>query len=100
MLLAVWLVAAFIPDIPHPIPNFHGEKGAGKSVGQRVLRRLIDPSQAVTLAFASEIREVVQQLAHYYAPIYDNLDPLSPWLSDLLCRAVTGEGFTKRELFG
>ncbi len=99
LLLCGWLVTAFIPDIPHPIPDFHGEKGAGKSAGQRVLRRLIDPSAAETLAFASEIREVVQQLAHHYAPIYDNLDTLPPWLSDLLCRAVTGEGFTKRELY-
>lgn len=99
VLLAAWLVAAFIPDIPHPIPNFHGEKGAGKSVGQRALRRLIDPSIAETLAFASDAREIVQQLAHHYAPIYDNQDALAPWLSDLLCRAVTGEGFTKRELY-
>ncbi len=99
LLLAAWLVAAFVPDIPHPIPNFHGEKGSGKSLGQRVLRRLIDPSHAEALTFHSDVREVVQQLAHHYAPIYDNLDGLAPWLSDLLCRAVTGEGFSKRELY-
>lgn len=98
-LLACWLVAAFVPDVPHPIPDFHGEKGAGKSVGQRVLRRLIDPSIAETLSFAGDAREIVQQLAHHYCPVYDNLDGLPAWLSDLLCRAVTGEGFTKRELY-
>jgi hypothetical protein len=99
ILLAGWLVAAFVPDIPHPIPDFHGEKGAGKTVGQRVIRRVIDPSQVETLSFAGDVREVVQQLAHHYCPLYDNLDGLSPWLSDLLCRAVTGEGFSKRELY-
>jgi hypothetical protein len=98
-LLAGWLVSALVPDVPHPIPDFHGEKGAGKSVGQRVLRRLIDPSMTETLSFAGEDREVVQQLAHHYCPIYDNLDTLPSWLSDRLCRAVTGEGFSKRELF-
>ncbi len=98
-LLACWLIAAFVPDVPHPIPDFHGEKGAGKSVGQRVLRRLIDPSIIETLSFAGDVREVVQQLAHHYCPLYDNLDGVPVWLSDLLCRAVTGEGFSKRELY-
>jgi hypothetical protein len=99
LLLVVWLVASFIPDIPHPIPDFHGEKGAGKTVGQRVLRRLIDPSQIESLAFPTEVRDLVQQLSHHYAPIYDNIDNLPPWTSDVLCRAVTGEGFSKRELY-
>ena len=98
-LLASWLVVAFVPDVPHPVPDFHGEKGAGKTIGQRVLRRLIDPSHVETLSFAGDVREVVQQLAHHYCPLYDNLDGLPVWLSDLLCRAVTGEGFSKRELY-
>lgn len=98
-LLACWLITAFVPDVPHPIPDFHGEKGAGKSVGQRVLRRLIDPSAAEALSFSGDVREVVQQLAHHYCPLYDNLDGLPVWLSDLLCRAVTGDGFSKRELY-
>jgi hypothetical protein len=99
LLLLVWLVAAFVPDIPHPILDFHGEKGAGKSVGQKVLRSLIDPSAAMSLSFPRNITELVQQLSHHYAPVYDNVDTLQPWLSDCLCRAVTGEGFSKRELF-
>lgn len=98
-LLVCWLVVAFVPDVPHPVPDFHGEKGAGKTIGQRVLRRLIDPSHVETLSFAGDVREVVQQLAHHYCPLYDNLDQLPAWLSDLLCRAVTGEGFSKRELY-
>ncbi|MEX2225372.1 MAG: hypothetical protein WEB52_02855 [Dehalococcoidia bacterium] len=99
LLLLAWLVTAFVPDIPHAIPDFHGEKGAGKSVGQRVLRKLIDPSSVESLSFPSDMKELVQQLSHHYAPVYDNVDNVPPWLSDVLCRAVTGEGFTKRELY-
>ena len=99
LLLLVWLIADFVPDIPHPIPDFHGEKGSGKSVGQRVLRNLIDPSGIESLAFPTDVRELVQQLSHHYAPIYDNVDNLPPWISDVICRAITGEGFSKRELY-
>lgn len=99
LLMLAWLVAAFLPGIPHPVPDFNGEKGSGKSVGQRVLRRLIDPSKVESLAFPNDVRELVQQLSHHYAPVYDNVDSLPPWISDVVCRAVTGEGFSKRELY-
>lgn len=99
LLLLCWLVSAYVPEIPHPIPDFHGEKGSGKSAGQRVLRRLIDPSSVESLSFPADVRELVQQLSHHYAPLYDNVDGLSNWVSDILCRAITGEGFSKRELY-
>ncbi len=99
LLLLVWIVAALVPDIPHPIVDFYGEKGAGKSVGQRVIRRLLDPSSIESLSFPTDRNELVQQLSHHYAPVYDNVDGLSPGVSDILCRAVTGEGFSKRELY-
>jgi hypothetical protein len=99
LLLLAWLVAAFVPEIPHPIPDFHGEKGSGKTAGQRALRRLIDPSTVESLAFPTDVRELVQQLSHHYAPLYDNIDGLPGWISDMLCRAITGDGFSKRELY-
>ncbi len=98
-LLLPALITDFLPDIPHPIKDFFGEKGSGKSLGQRVLRRLVDPSAVESLSFPGTVGELVQQLSHHYAPVYDNIDDLSPALSDLLCRAVTGEGFSKRELY-
>ena len=98
-LLLTWLVAAFVPEIAHPIPDLHGEKGAGKTFGERVLRRIIDPSAMQSLTFPSELKELVQVLAHHYCPLFDNVDSLPAWLSDALCRAVTGEGFSKRELY-
>lgn len=93
------LVTDFVPDIPHPIRDVHGEKGAGKSVSQRVRRRLIDPSAAETLAFPRVKEELAQILSHHYAPIFDNIDNIQPALSDMLCRAVTGDGLSKRKLY-
>lgn len=93
------LVTDFVPGIPHPIRDIYGEKGAAKSVSQRVRRRLIDPSAIETLSFPRKTEELAQILSHHYAPIFDNVYTIQPWLSDMLCRAVTGDGFSKRKLY-
>ena len=39
------------------------------------------------------------ELSHNYVAYYDNVSELPDWLSDALCRAITGTGFSKRELY-
>jgi hypothetical protein len=98
-LLQVTLGTYLIPDIPHPGLHPHGQHGAGKSFLLRIVRQLIDPSQVSLLSFPNDKAELAQQLAHHYCPFYDNVSTIPQWISDALCRAVTGEGFTKRELY-
>ena len=43
--------------------------------------------------------EFIQQLAHNYLAYYDNLKYIPGWLSDKVCRAVTGSGNSKRKLY-
>jgi integrase len=45
-LLVAWLVASFIPDLPHPILTFRGEQGTGKSKGAAMVIGIVDPSGA------------------------------------------------------
>ncbi|MCH7804779.1 MAG: hypothetical protein IH937_11930 [Acidobacteria bacterium] len=99
LLALVYLVSCLVPDIPHPIPVVYGAQGSAKSTFLRLLRRLIDPSATEILSFPRDFRELVQQLSHHWTPYYDNLSRLSASHSDALCRAVTGEGFSKRELY-
>jgi hypothetical protein len=99
LLLQVYLVTCFIPNIPHPIPVLYGSQGSAKSTFMRVLRRIIDPSSVELLALPTQSEQLVQQLSHHCAPYYDNVTTLPEWLSDALCRAVTGEGYSKRELY-
>ena len=37
--------------------------------------------------------------AHNYVCFFDNISKISDTIQDLLCRAITGTGFMKRELF-
>jgi hypothetical protein len=97
-LLVAWLVAALVPDIPRLLLVLYGEQGSGKTTTARNLGSLIDPN-AAPIVGARDQPEFVQVMAHHYLPILDNLSDLREWLSNLLSRSVTGEGFTKRSLF-
>ncbi len=99
LLLLVYVVSCLIPDIPHPIPVLHGPQGSAKTTLFRMLRRLIDPSAVPVLSFPRDATELVQQLSHHWTPFYDNITRLPDWTSDMLCRAVTNEGFSKRQLY-
>lgn len=99
LLIQIYLVTSFVPNIPHPIPVLFGSQGSAKSTFLRVLRRIIDPSSLELLALPTQSEQLVQQLSHHWAPFYDNVTSLPEWLSDALCRAVTGEGHSKRELY-
>jgi hypothetical protein len=99
LLFMVHLVTSLIPDIPHPIAVFYGPAGSGKTTAGRVFRRLADPSVTETLTFPNNVSELAQQLAHHSCSLYDNITRIPEWLSDALCRAVTGDGFSKRELY-
>jgi hypothetical protein len=99
ILLLVYLVSCFVPNIPHAIPVLYGSQGAAKSTFLRVLRKLIDPSKTELLTLPTRSDQLVQQLSHHWSPFYDNVTTIPVWISDALCRAVTGDGFSKRELY-
>jgi len=93
------LVTYFIPDIPRPGQAVHGPKGSAKTTHGRVLIELIDPSLTPVRATPHSIAELVQMAAHTYVLTLDNMSRISDAISDALCRFVTGEGVSKRELY-
>jgi len=99
LLLEIYAISCLVPDIPHVAPILHGPQGATKTTLLRVMRRLIDPSVTETLSLPHDREQLVQQLAHHWAPYYDNLTGMHDWISDALCRAITGEGSSKREFY-
>jgi hypothetical protein len=99
LVFIVTAISYLVPEIPHVIIVFYGIQGSGKTTAFKLLRRLIDPSAVEVLSMPWEERERVQQLDHHWCCFYDNITKLSNSASDCLCRAATGGGFTKRELF-
>jgi hypothetical protein len=99
LLVIVAVIHFLIPNIPHVIPMLYGIQGSAKSTLLKLIRALIDPSAADLLSIPGDEREFVQQLAHHWCAFYDNVGSLRWWASDSLCRATTGGGFSKRELY-
>lgn len=99
LLFVVYLISCFVPDIPHPIPEAHGDKGSAKSTAFKLLKRIIDPSITELLNLPRDHQSLIQILDHHYFVPFDNLSTLSDSQSDALCRACTGEGFSKRALY-
>jgi hypothetical protein len=99
ILLKVYIVSLFIPDIPHVILQLHGEQGGAKSMLETLIKLLVDPAKAPLLSVHKDRMEFIMQLSHNYVAFYDNLKYIPPWLSDESCRAVTGAGSSKRMLY-
>jgi Bifunctional DNA primase/polymerase, N-terminal len=99
LLLKVYIVSLYIPDIAHTMLIVHGEQGAAKSLLQRLIKQLVDPSRPVLLTLHANKDEFVQQLSHNYVAYYDNVRSTPKWLADEACKAVTGIGQTKRKLY-
>jgi predicted nucleic acid-binding Zn-ribbon protein len=99
LVLMCLFTSYFLPLIPHPILVPYGIQGSAKSCMFRFMRRVFDPSSIELLTMPRDERERIQQLDHHWLAFYDNVSSIPTWISDSLCRAATGGGFTKRELY-
>jgi hypothetical protein len=99
LLLKCYVIASLIPGIPKPVLMLHGEQGGAKSTLQELIKMLIDPCSVRSLSFPRDVNELVQKLSHHYFADFDNVSHIKEWISDELCKAVTGSGFSKRQLY-
>lgn len=98
-LLVGWMVACFFPNIPHPVLMLGGEQGTGKSTAAKLLVGLIDPSPALLRSEPRDVEQWVIIAAGSWCVVIDNISHISGWLSDALCKAVTGDGWVRRKLY-
>lgn len=99
LLLLVFIISCFIPDFPHPSLVIFGSQGSAKSTLSKLLRKIIDPSLLEVTTLPKDQKELIQKLDHHYFTFFDNVSFISEETSDALCKAITGGGFSKRELY-
>lgn len=100
-LLLAWLVAALVQlDVPHTVLALIAEQGSAKSSVTRCLVDLVDPSPVPLRKPPRDAEAWVTAATASWVVALDNLSGrLTPWLSDALCRASTGDGDVRRQLY-
>jgi hypothetical protein len=100
LLLKCFIPCLLVPEISKPVFMPHGSQGALKSTLFEKIKDIVDPSVLKTLSFPRDKNEFIQQLSHNYCAFYDNISSiLKAWISDEICRAVTGSGSSIRKLY-
>lgn len=98
-LWVAWIIAAFFADIPHPVLVVRGAQGTGKSTLVELTVDLIDPSPAPLRTAPRTSTDFSVSASASWCVAFDNLSGLPDWLSDSLCRTVTGDGLVRRKLY-
>ena len=90
----------FIPSIPHAIENIDGAHGSGKTLYTETKRTLYDPNGASTQSLKYDERDLSISALHQGMLAFDNVNAAIPdYISDIICRFTTGQGFRTRELY-
>jgi hypothetical protein len=97
LLLKCYVIATFIPNLEKAVLMVHGEQGTAKSMLEALLIMLISPTLMKTVTPQTKLDQFIQLLSHHPVVYFDNLSRIPGWMSDLLCRAVTGDAFSKRK---
>ncbi|HEY6595937.1 MAG TPA: hypothetical protein VI011_17820 [Asanoa sp.] len=98
-LVLAWLVSALLADVPHPVLLLRGEQGTAKSTAARLLTSLIDPCASQLRTAPRNVEDWAVAASGSWMTCLDNVSDIPPWLSDAICRAVTGDGLLRRQLF-
>jgi phage/plasmid primase-like uncharacterized protein len=98
-LVLAWLVAAFLPSVAHPILMLGGEQGSGKTTAAKFLGAVVDPSPAPVRSQPSDSEGWAIAASGSWVVTIDNVSTIPGWLSDSLCKAVTGDGLVRRKLY-
>jgi hypothetical protein len=93
-----WVAAALLPSIPHPILLVQGEQGTAKSSLVRTLLALVDPQPAAERTPPKDQREWAIFARASWAFGFDNITAIPDWLSNALCKGVTGDAVLQRVL--
>lgn len=99
VLLLAYLLACMSPDISYPLLIITGEQGSAKSSLVKLIKLLVDPTEASIRALSLDEKDLVISAQTQHILAYDNITKLSTEMIDALCRLATGGGISTRALY-
>lgn len=95
-----FLVAAHVlVGLPCPILAMLGEQGTAKTSSARRVFALIDPTTAPVRRPPNDADSYIHAVQSSRGTIFDNLSSIAHWLSDAMCRTVTGDADVNRTYY-
>lgn len=95
-----FLVAAHVlVGLPCPILAMLGEQGTAKTSSARRVFSLIDPTSAPVRRPPRDPDSYIHAVHSSRSTIFDNLSSIVHWMSDAMCRTVTGDADVNRTLY-
>jgi len=95
----VHLISMFLEGFPIPIMSIVGEHGSIKSTISKSVKQIVDPSGAKTISLSRNTENLILSFHNRYCLCFDNVSKIDQITSDILCKAVTGDGNAKRKLY-
>lgn len=99
LLVMVYLVSLFVPQIAHPVFAVYGDQGSSKSFFCTVINRLVDPTLTERVIQPKNERDLIQTLRQKYLTVLDNLSKIDNRVSDIFCQVCTGGSVSYRQLY-
>ena len=98
LLSKVHSASFFLEACPIPIMVITGEHGSIKTTIAKSIKQIVDPS-GEGISSLPKPDEIVLYFYNRYVANFDNISGFNGDISDILCRAITGEGQSKRALY-
>lgn len=99
LLVSVMVDGLIQPNTSKPVTGLLAEHGSAKTTTAKRLVELVDPSTVEVRCPPKDLDQWVTAAAGSWVVALDNLSTVPDWLSDAICRAATGDGNVKRELY-
>jgi hypothetical protein len=91
------LCAMPLSNIVRPIIGFIGPEGSAKTTAARIFKSVFNPCSPLETNFKRNDEDLSLNLFHNAMPLFDNLSGIPQWISDMFCKAITGDGYFRRK---
>ena len=99
LLFKVHVIHMFFEKPQTPIIVLIGEHGSIKTTITKAVKKLVDPSSSNTGSLPTHYEDIPNNFSNSYLAVFDNISGFKDAVSDMFCRAITGEELSRRKLY-